>query len=266
MCHPPQQTVHEQRRALTSNPAWTAGSRRRWDSAPDQLRPEKCWGTAGRAPPPGPGQGQALEGTAGRGGHGHCGLRGFSTPTPHSLQPPPAAARPLPPSRPPGLGGCPATPPLSRESPDRPHGALAAPLTAEPRGPPGPAPPRPKNFRGGVCGRRSLPAGPAAPRTYLRGPPLARGAAVGARSPPEGRAGRAERGAYHGGGRGPLPARGRGRHLKGPAPARGGRRVPGPAAPLLPGRGSPHEGRGALRRLWCSPRPEWQPFCRFRQG
>lgn len=169
MCHPPQQTVHEQRRALTSNPAWTAGMRRRWDSAPEQLRPEQCWGTAGCAPPPGPGQGQALEGTAGRGGHGHCGLRGFSTPTPHSLQPPPAAARPLPPSRPPGLGGCPATPPLSRESPARlpsprsPAGRPARPRLApktfgeacadggaSQRGPPPPAP---------TCAARRWPGG-----------------------------------------------------------------------------------------------------------
>lgn len=253
--------------------------RKRWVSAPNQLRTEKCWATPGCAPPPSaapgprPGLGTGCgEDSGARQRHRRSGLRavraelppgGFPTRTPALAATSTSCCWPAPTRR-----GSPAARQLRSRLPAGSPGSPAQPCGRPPhRGAPRATlpPPGPKNFRGGGRGRRSfpaLPAGPrpgparegsgaAAPRTYLRGPPAARGAAgrgPGARSPPEGRAGSAERGAYHGGGRGPrgarqLPQRGRGRHLKGPAPAappaRGGRRLPGARGAAAPEEGEP---------------------------
>lgn len=216
LCHPTQQTVQTQPRALTSNPACTtgsAGTRQRWVSTPNPLRT----GTVSGHPRPaqrrgrGPVCGQAAEGTAGRGKgkdtpgyvvwQQSCPRGAFPRKYPHSLQPPPVAARPLPPhhnagtQRPPGNPA--AASPLAL--PGAPRAVRRPSSWGSPEGHPAPGPASPQNFRGGGWGRRSFPALPAGPRrrrpcmarpccsaggqrgcrprTYLRGPPLARGAA-----------------------------------------------------------------------------------------
>lgn len=215
-------------------------------------------------------------------------LRGFSTPTPALAATSTSCCPPAPPDQNAGAqrlpGSSAAASPLAlpgAPDPPTPRGVRRPPHRGASRAPGPPAPPRPKNFgEVGGDGRASqrCPRGRAA-AAAVRGPPVrlpgkraglllpaptwaalrwpggAEGRRPGARSPPEGRAGSAERGAYHGGGRGPrgarqLPARGarrgRGRHLKGPAPAappaRGGRRLPGASGAAAPEEGEPSWG------------------------